>query len=95
VRHGLAEQTATGITFLGSRHQAPFSSWARLAQITSTLGFTTVEVPLAGGQIARLAGVTRRKTLKDGTLGQYRATDPFGFMISRNLNECRSGSRHE
>lgn len=53
-----AEQTASGITFLGSRHQAPFSSWAGPAQITSTLGFTTIEVPLAGGQIARLAGVT-------------------------------------
>ncbi|MBW9113309.1 UvrD-helicase domain-containing protein [Rhizobium cauense] len=43
--------------FLGSRHQAPFSSWAGPAQITSTLGFTTIEVKLAGGQIARLAGV--------------------------------------
>lgn len=53
-----AEQTASGITLLGSRHQAPFSSWPGPAQITSTLGFTTIEVPLAGGQIARLAGVT-------------------------------------
>lgn len=53
-----AEQTASGINFLGGRHQAPFSSWAGPAQITSTLGFTTIEVPLAGGQSARLAGVT-------------------------------------
>ncbi|KKX25665.1 hypothetical protein [Rhizobium sp. LC145] len=36
-----------------------FSSWAGPAQITSTLGFTTIEVPLAGGQIASLAGVTQ------------------------------------
>lgn len=53
-----AEQTASGITFMGSRHQAPFSSWAGPAHITSTPGFTTIEVLLAGGQIARLAGVT-------------------------------------
>jgi DNA helicase-4 len=53
-----AEQTAAGINFLGGRHQAPFSSWAGPAQITSTLGFTTIEVPLAGGRVARLAGVT-------------------------------------
>ncbi|GAA5658476.1 hypothetical protein Brsp06_04860 [Brucella sp. NBRC 13694] len=53
-----AELTATGINFLGSHHQAPFSSWAGPAKITSTLGFTTIEVPLAGGQVARLAGVT-------------------------------------
>ncbi|UYZ09282.1 hypothetical protein CFBP5507_16400 [Agrobacterium salinitolerans] len=53
-----AEQTASGITFHASRHQAPFSSWAGPAQITSTLGFTTIEVPLAGGRSARLAGVT-------------------------------------
>ncbi|MCZ7889726.1 hypothetical protein [Agrobacterium salinitolerans] len=52
-----AEQTASGINFLGCRHQAPFSSWAGPAQIASTLVFTTIEVPLAGGQIARLAGV--------------------------------------
>jgi len=33
-----AEQTASGITFLGSRRQAPFSSWAGPAQITAYRG---------------------------------------------------------
>lgn len=52
-----AQQTSTGIDFLGG-HDAPFSAWAGPAQINSTLGFTTIEVPLTGGKTARLAGVT-------------------------------------
>ena len=55
-----AAETDTGITFLGGRHQAPYSSWAGPAQIGSTLGFTTVEVPLTGGRVAKLAGVAAR-----------------------------------
>lgn len=54
-----AEQTASGISFLGGRHQAPFAEWVGPAQIASTLGFSTIEVPLSGGRIARLAGVSR------------------------------------
>ena len=65
-----AEQTDTGITFLGGRHQAPYSSWAGPAQIGSTLGFTTVEVPLANGRVAKLAGVA--------------AQDAAGFICSAN-----------
>jgi len=54
-----AEQTDSGTEFLGGRHQAPFSAWAGPARLTSTLGFTTIVVPLTGGRIARLAGVTK------------------------------------
>lgn len=53
-----AEQTPEGINFSGGYHQAPFSSWAGPAKITRTLGFTTIEIPLAGGRVASLAGVT-------------------------------------
>ena len=53
-----AEQTASGIDFLGGRHQAPFSAWAGPAHLTSTLGFATIAVPLADGRVASLAGVT-------------------------------------
>lgn len=52
-----AEQTPSGIDFLGGRQQAPFSQWAGPARLTSTLGFATIAVPLADGRIARLAGV--------------------------------------
>ena len=38
-----AEQTASGVKFLGGHRQAPISSWAGPAQITSTLGFTIIE----------------------------------------------------
>ncbi|MFD1328864.1 UvrD-helicase domain-containing protein [Mycoplana ramosa] len=53
-----AEQTGSGITLLGGRHQAPFTAWAGPARLSSTLGFTTVTIPLAGNHTARLAGVT-------------------------------------
>ena len=53
-----AEQTASGINFLGGR-QAPFSAWAGPARLTSTLGFATIAVPLAGGRVASLAGVAK------------------------------------
>lgn len=52
-----AEQTPAGINFFGGHHQAPFSSWAGPAQITRTLGFTTIEIPLTDGRVAKLAGV--------------------------------------
>jgi DNA helicase-4 len=52
-----AEQTPSGISFLGGRLQAPFSAWAGPARLTSTLGFATIAVPLAGGRVASLAGV--------------------------------------
>lgn len=55
-----AEQTASGINFLGGRHQAPFSAWSGPVQLTRTLGFATITVPLAGGHGASLAGVTTR-----------------------------------
>ncbi|MDX1217386.1 AAA family ATPase [Sinorhizobium medicae] len=65
-----AEQTASGINFLGGHDQAPFSAWAGPARLTSTLGFTTIAVPLAGGRIASLAGVTTH--------------DAAGFISSAN-----------
>ena len=40
-----AEQTATGIDFLGGHHRAPFSAWAGPAQLTTTRGFATIAVP--------------------------------------------------
>jgi len=52
-----AEQTSSGINFLGGRHQAPYSAWTGPARLTSTLGFATIAVPLAGGRVASLAGV--------------------------------------
>jgi DNA helicase-4 len=52
-----AEQTPSGIDFLGGRQQAPFAQWAGPARLTSTLGFATMAVPLADGRVARLAGV--------------------------------------
>jgi DNA helicase-4 len=52
-----AEQMPSGINFLGGR-QAPFSTWAGPARLTSTLGFPTIVVPLVGGQFVSLAGVT-------------------------------------
>lgn len=55
-----AEQTPSGIDFLGSRQQAPFAQWAGPARLTSTLGFATIAVPLADGRVARLAGVAPR-----------------------------------
>ncbi len=45
-----AEQMAQGIEYIGGRQQPPFSSWAGPAQITSTLGFTTIEVLIGGGR---------------------------------------------
>lgn len=80
-----AEQTAAGINFLGSRHQAPFSSWAGPAQITSTLGFTTIEVPLVGGQIARLAGVTPHDAAR-----AYQPKDQSAGGIVGFLGQARS-----
>lgn len=53
-----AELTPAGIDFSGGHRDAPFSSWAGPARITRTLGFTTIEIPLLGGRVARLAGVT-------------------------------------
>jgi len=52
-----AEQTPSGINFLGGHHQAPYSAWAGPARLTSTLGFATIAVPLADGRVASLAGV--------------------------------------
>ncbi len=65
-----AEQTASGITFLGGHHQAPFPAWAGPARLTSTSGFTTIAVPLAGRRVASLAGVTTH--------------DAAGFISSAN-----------
>jgi len=56
--HELPEQTDPGITFLGTASRRAFSPWAGPAPITSTLGFNTIELKLAGSRIARLAGVT-------------------------------------
>lgn len=52
-----AEQTPSGVNFLGGRYQAPFSKWAGPARLTSTLGFATIAVPLADGRVASLAGI--------------------------------------
>lgn len=52
-----AEQTDLGVNFLGGQHQAPFWAWVGTARLTHTLGFATIEVPLASERIARLAGV--------------------------------------
>lgn len=80
-----AEQTASGINFLGGRHQAPFAAWVGPAQIASTLGFSTIEVPLSGGRIARLAGVSRldaanfistaNEAFRENILGQFETVE--------------------
>lgn len=68
------EQTPSGISFLGGRHQAPFSVWTGPARLTSTMGFATIAVPLAGGRVARLAGVATH--------------DAASFITSANAAFC-------
>ncbi len=79
------EQTPSGISFLGGRHQAPFSVWTGPARLTSTLGFATIAVPLAGGRVARLAGVathdaagfitSANAAFREHVLGQFAAAE--------------------
>lgn len=53
-----AEQTDSGISFHGgARKQVPFSDWAGPAKLISTLGFSTVSVPLSDGTEVKLAGI--------------------------------------
>tara|TARA_R100000789_G_scaffold98887_1_gene103807 strand:+ start:3473 stop:6394 length:2922 start_codon:yes stop_codon:yes gene_type:complete len=53
-----AEQTETGISFHGgARTQVPFSEWAGPPKLISTLGFSTMAVPLADGTEIKLAGL--------------------------------------
>lgn len=73
------------MSFLGGRHQAPFAEWVGPARIASTLGFPTIEVPLSGGHIAKLAGVRRldaanfistaNDAFRDYILGQFETVE--------------------
>lgn len=78
-----AEQTESGIKFLGGRHQAPFSAWAGPARLTNTLGFTTIAVPLVNGRVARLAGVTTH----DAAIFIASANEAFRTHILKQLEE--------
>jgi DNA helicase-4 len=80
-----AELSASGINFIGGRHQAPFSDWVGPARIASKLGFCTIEIALSKGHIARLAGISRldaanfictaNKAFREYILGQFEAVE--------------------
>lgn len=81
-----AEQTDTGITFLGrAERQVPFSELAGPATLTKTLGFSAVTFPLNDGTAVRIAGLGRDEAItftsiagnafREHVIGQFRAAE--------------------
>lgn len=79
-----AERTETGISFHGgARTQVPFSEWAGPPKLTSTLGFSTMALPLADGTEIKLAGIKSSDAIRFISA----ASEAFREHITRQFKE--------